>query len=119
MDDSEITQLSVLKILASKGNYFLDIVSQGQDVIPKVTYFDSPIDLILLDIKLPDVNGDEVAKQIRKLPEREHKKTPIIALTAKVFKEDLKRYKKAGINDVLKKPFNEEELITIIQQNLK
>ena len=119
VDDSEITQLSVLKILASKGSYFLDIVSQGQDVIPKVTNFDSPVDLILLDIKLPDINGDEVAKQIRKLPEREHKKTPIIALTAKVFKEDLKRYKKAGINDVLKKPFNEEELITIIQQNLK
>lgn len=119
VDDSEITQLSVLKILASQGHYFLDIVSQGQDVIPKVTNFDSPVDLILLDIKLPDINGDEVAKQIRKLPEREHKKTPIIALTAKVFKEDLKRYKKAGINDVLKKPFNEEELITIIQQNLK
>lgn len=119
VDDSEITQLSVLKILASKGSYFLDIVSQGQDVIPKVTNFDSPVDLILLDIKLPDINGDEVAKQIRKLPEREHKKTQIIALTAKVFKEDLKRYKKAGINDVLKKPFNEEELITIIQQNLK
>ncbi|HIC30998.1 MAG TPA: response regulator [Flavobacteriaceae bacterium] len=119
VDDSEITQLSVLKILASKGSYFLDIVSQGQDVIPKVTNFDSPVDLILLDIKLPDINGDEVAKQIRKLPEREHKKIPIIALTAKVFKEDLKRYKKAGINDVLKKPFNEEELITIIQQNLK
>lgn len=119
VDDSEITQLSVLKILASKGNYFLDIVSQGKDVIPRVINFDSPIDLILLDIKLPDINGDEVAKQIRNLPEREHKKTPIIALTAKVFKEDLKHYKKAGINDVIKKPFNEEDLITVIQQNLK
>ncbi len=119
VDDSEITQLSVLKILASKGNYFLDIATKGEDVIPKVTNYDSPVDLILLDIKLPDINGDEVAKLVRKLPEREHKKTPIIALTARVFKDDLKKYKKAGINDVVKKPFDEDTLLTKIREHLK
>jgi len=39
-------------------------------------------------------------------------------MTAKVFKDDLKRYKKAGINDVLKKPFNKNQLLKIIAKNL-
>ena len=74
---------------------------------------------ILLKDELPDINGDEVAKLVRKLPEREHKKTPIIALTARVFKDDLKEYKKAGINDVVKKPFDEDTLLTKIREHLK
>lgn len=119
VDDSEITQLSVLKILASKGNFFLDIVTKSEDVIARVTNPDQELDLILMDIKLKEDRGDEITKQIRKLPEREHKKTPIIALTAKVFKEDLKLYKKAGINDVIKKPFDENTLLETMLKYLK
>ncbi|WP_282069219.1 ATP-binding protein [Olleya namhaensis] len=117
VEDSEITQLSILKILASKGNYFLDIVTRGEDVIPRIE--NSEFDLVLMDIKLPNSYGDEITKLIRKMPEREHKKVPVIALTARVFKDDLKRYKKAGINDVIKKPFDEEALISKIEEYLK
>ncbi|WP_397363840.1 ATP-binding protein [Olleya sp. R77988] len=116
VEDSEITQLSILKVLASKGNYFLDIVNKGEDVIPRIE--NSEFDLILMDIKLPNSYGDEITQQIRKMPEREHKRIPVIALTARVFKDDLKRYKKAGINDVIKKPFDEDTLITKIEEYL-
>ncbi len=117
VEDSEITQLSILKILASKGNYFLDIVTKGEDVIPRIE--NSEFDLVLMDIKLPNSFGDEITKLIRKMPEREHKKVPVIALTARVMKDDLKRYKKAGINDVIKKPFNEDALMSKIEEYLK
>lgn len=119
VEDSEITQLSVLKILASQGHFFLDIVTKPDDVLARISNIDSEIDLVLMDIKLKEFRGDEIAKQIRKLPERHQKKVPIVAMTAKIFKEDLKRYKKAGINDVLKKPFNESQLLEIIANNLK
>lgn len=119
VEDSEITQLSVLKILASKGQFFLDIVFTPEDVISKITNFDNEFDLVLMDIKLKENSGDDIAKLIRKLPEKQHRKIPIIALTAKVFKEDLKRYKKAGINDVIKKPFNEESLLEKMALYLK
>jgi len=72
-----------------------------------------------LDIKIHDQYGDELAQIIRKLPEREHKRIPIIALTAKVFKEDLRRYKKAGINHIVKKPFEEDTLLDAIDEYLK
>lgn len=117
VEDSEITQLSILKILASRGNYFLDIVTKGEDVIPRIE--NSEFDLILMDIKLPNSYGDEITKLIRKMPEREHKKIPVIALTARVMKDDLKRYKKAGINDVIQKPFDENTLIIKIEEYLK
>ncbi|WGD36076.1 ATP-binding protein [Olleya sp. YS] len=117
VEDSEITQLSILKILASKGNYFLDIVTKGDDVVPRIE--NSEFDLVLMDIKLPNSFGDEIAQRIRKMPEREHKRIPIIALTARIFKDDLKRYKKAGINDVIKKPFDEEALMSKIEDYLK
>ena len=119
VENSEITQLSVLKILASQGLFFLDIATKPEEVISRMTDFDNEVDLVLMDINLKEYRGDEIAKQIRKLPERHQKKVPIIAVTAKVFKEDLKRYKKAGINDVLKKPFNEKQLLEIIAKNLK
>lgn len=117
VEDSEITQLSILKILASKGNYFLDIVTKGEDVVPRIEQ--SEFDLILMDIKLPNSYGDEITKLIRKMPDRDHKKTPVIALTARVFKDDLRRYKKAGINDVIKKPFDEDALLSKIEEYLK
>ncbi|AEH00635.1 ATP-binding protein [Lacinutrix sp. 5H-3-7-4] len=118
VEDSEITQLSVLKILATKGQFFLDIATKPEEVISRISTFENEIDLVLMDIKLKEHNGDEIAKQIRSLPERQHRKIPIIAMTAKVFKEDLKRYKKAGINDILKKPFNERQLLKKISQHL-
>jgi len=117
VEDSEISQLSVLKILASQGHFFLDIMSNVDNVIEKIE--NSDFDLLLLDIKIHDQYGDDLAKLIRKLPEREHKRIPIIALTAKVFKEDLRRYKKAGINHVVKKPFDEETLLDAIDEYLK
>ncbi|MGB6267960.1 MAG: ATP-binding protein [Olleya sp.] len=117
VEDSEITQLSILKILASKGNYFLDIVTKGEDVIPRIE--NSEFDLVLMAIKLPNSFGEEITQLIRKMPEREHRKVPVIALTARVFKDDLKRYKKAGINDVIKKPFDEEALMSKIEDYLK
>lgn len=118
VEDSEITQLSVLKILASQGHFFLDITTNPEDTIARITKYDNEIDLVLLDIKLKQYKGDEIARQIRKLPERHQRKVPIVAMTARAFKEDLKLYKKAGINSVLIKPFNENQLLGKIAEFL-
>ncbi|MCL4140695.1 UNVERIFIED_CONTAM: hypothetical protein GTU68_013671 [Idotea baltica] len=72
-----------------------------------------------MDINLPNTTGDELTKKIRQLPEREHKRIPVIALTGKVFPEDLKRYKKAKMNAVITKPFDEKSLVETIKKYLK
>lgn len=116
VEDSEITQLSILKILASHGNFYLDIATKSADVLNRIE--NQEFDLILMDIKLNDEKGDEIAAKIRKMPEREHRKIPIYALTARVMKADLKRYKKAGINGVIQKPFDKETLLSKIHEAL-
>ncbi|MGB1307917.1 MAG: hybrid sensor histidine kinase/response regulator [Oceanihabitans sp.] len=116
VENSEITQLAVLKILAGQKKYYLDIISNTEAVIP--TLQNQKVDLILMDINLPNITGDELTKKIRQLPEKNLKKTPVIALTGKVFPEDLKRYKKAKMNAVIAKPFNESSLLETINKFL-
>lgn len=116
VESSEITQLAVLKILASHGNYFLDIISNGASVLEKIEQ--QEFDIILMEIELNDIKGNQVTKQIRKLKDRDLKNIPIVGLATRVFKEDLRIYKKAGVTDILKKPFDENDLLRKLNEHL-
>lgn len=69
------------------------------------------IDLILLDLMLPEINGEEIVKKI--------KDTPIIVISAKISTEDKVNVLLNGANDYLTKPFNVEELLARIQVQLR
>ncbi|MEG4347212.1 response regulator [Microcoleus sp. A003_D6] len=73
-------------------------------------------DLIVLDICLPDLDGIEVVKRIRKNPALIH--IPIVAVTALAKTEDRDRILQAGCVEYLSKPFNIKDLETIIRQHL-
>ena len=75
---------------------------------------DNHFDIILTDIHLPKLWGDEMARIIRKLPDALKANTPIVALTASVETPDLGEYIFAGINEVLQKPFVEQQLVDIL-----
>ncbi|GAB3452424.1 response regulator [Insolitispirillum peregrinum] len=66
-------------------------------------------DLILLDIRLPDMDGVDVASRIRAFPDPLRAQVPILALTANVFPDDIKRYRAAGMNGVVAKPIQLEQ----------
>ena len=78
---------------------------------------DRPPDLIVLDICLPDINGIELVKRIKQNPELTN--IPIVAVTALAKAEDRDRILKAGCVEYLSKPFNIQDLETIIRQYLK
>ena len=67
-------------------------------------------DLILMDCRMPVMDGYDAAREIRRLPEKASR-TPIIALTASAFKEDRIRAKEAGMDDFVAKPFEDGDLI--------
>ena len=69
------------------------------------------IDLILLDLMLPEINGEEIVKKV--------KDTPIIVISAKISTEDKVNVLLNGANDYLTKPFNVEELLARIQVQLR
>ncbi len=116
-EDSELAQMAVLKILAQEGHFYLDIISNGEDVIESIIH--NEYDLILMDIRMPGTNGDELTKMIRSLPVQNCKTIPILAITANLYDDDKKRYKKMGMNDIIEKPFDETTLLKKIYKHLK
>jgi len=68
------------------------------------------VDLILLDINLPDIDGYEVAKRLRQSSKRYLMHTPIIAITANALKGDAEKALEAGCDVYMSKPINIREL---------
>ena len=75
-------------------------------------------DAILMDIQMPNMNGYEATKAIRKLTD-ERAKMPIIAMTANAFEEDRQAALAAGMDDYVAKPVEISELFRTIMKNLK
>jgi PAS domain S-box-containing protein len=68
-------------------------------------------DAVLMDIQMPGMSGLEATAHMRRHPDPERAATPIIALTANAFRADAERYRAAGLDDTLAKPFEENELL--------
>lgn len=112
-DDENIREIEefALKNASHKVMGFKDAKSfyrQMEEVLP---------DLVVLDIMLPDENGNEIVKKIRKNPDT--KKIPVIMVTAKTTELDLVKGLEDGADDYIKKPFSVMELISRIKALLR
>jgi len=74
-------------------------------------------DLVILDIMMPQLNGYDVCKKIRSLPE--FRQTPVIFLTAKSSEVDEIRGLEIGANDFIQKPISPKKLIARVNSNLR
>lgn len=75
------------------------------------------IDLILTDIRMPVMDGQEMSKQIRALNRSDAKTVSIIAITANILEEDILIYHKSGINDFVEKPIKPDVLYKVLTSN--
>lgn len=74
------------------------------------------LDVILMDIMMPVMNGYEATQMIRSLDREDAKTIPIIAMTANAFTEDRIRAKEAGMNEHVAKPVDVEVLVKVIHK---
>jgi two-component system cell cycle response regulator DivK len=107
IEDNPDNMLLVQRALESRGYKLLKAVN-GVEGISKAE--GNMIDLILLDINLPDIDGYEVARRLRKSNKSELAYIPIIAVTANALKGDAERALEAGCDVYMSKPINIREL---------
>lgn len=97
----------------------VELAADGKIAVDKLK--DVPVgyyDAILMDIQMPNMNGYEATKAIRKLTD-ERAKIPIIAMTANAFEEDRQAALAAGMDDYVAKPVEISELFRTIMKHLK
>jgi DNA-binding response OmpR family regulator len=96
-------------------NYRISFATQGQQAIEMALKND--IDLILLDIMMPGMDGFEVCRELKKI--NHTRQIPIIFITAKTEKEDIIKGFESGAVDYVTKPFNAAELSARVQTHLE
>ncbi|CAI6070059.1 ATP-binding protein [Cohnella sp. JJ-181] len=115
VDDDEHNVYSLRVALAAKG-YGVVTASSGGEALG-VLSGNATIDLVLMDIMMPGMNGLEAIGRIRQLPGRGE--LPIIALTAKAFAEDGEACMRAGADGYMSKPVNLSELVREIEAHIR
>jgi osomolarity two-component system sensor histidine kinase NIK1 len=91
-------------------------VSNGKDALEN--FKNNPFDIVLMDIMLPEMNGYDITREIRKIEKEKEVLNPvaIIALTANTYENDKEKCLSIGMNDYLSKPFTAQQLIQTIEK---
>ncbi len=109
-DDQEISRL--LSVIVTKLGMVSIAAYSGTEGLLQLQ--NNTYDLIILDLMLPGVSGEELIKQVR-----EESTTPIIVVSAKIDIDDKVHVLKLGADDYITKPFNQEELVARVEVQLR
>ncbi|WP_321371866.1 response regulator [uncultured Desulfuromusa sp.] len=112
--EDEESLLKLESILLTTKGYLVQGATTGLAALEAVA-LEAP-DLILLDIMLPELDGFEVCKQIKKNPDTRH--IPIVFLSAKKTPADINRGEEVGADMYITKPFKSAAVMNIIEQLL-
>ena len=117
-EDHPLNQEIGKKLLEKKGAQVV-IAENGQQGVnlfqTSTPYF---YDVIMMDIRMPVMNGYDATRAIRKLARPDAATVPIIAMTADAFADDVQKCKEAGINDHVSKPVNPKILFATVAKYL-
>ncbi|MDR2397786.1 MAG: response regulator [Spirochaetaceae bacterium] len=117
VEDIELNREIVLSVLEPTG-LAIDEAENGRIALERFMADPEGYAVILMDIHMPEMDGYEATQHIRSLDHPRAKTIPIIAMTANVFREDILRCRKAGMNSHLGKPLNLDDLMATLRTHL-
>lgn len=119
VEDNELNKEIAQTLLCDAGAV-VTAASNGKEAVETFDFNPSgSFDIILMDLMMPVMDGYEASRKIRSLGKDDSETIPIVALTANAFTEDAAKCKEAGMNSHLGKPFEINNLITVISSMLK
>jgi CheY-like chemotaxis protein len=114
-DDSEVNQ-KVARRMVEKLGYAVDVVSNGREAL--AAWQSGRYDLILMDCQMPELDGYEATREIRRR-EEPGTRIPIIALTAHAMKDADRDCRAAGMDEYLSKPIDRDRLEAVLENCLR
>lgn len=110
--DDDMRNIFALSAVLENAGFAIDIASNGLEVLQKLQE-ESDIDLVLMDVMMPEMDGIEATRRIRAAGG--HDGLPIIAVTAKAMQGDREQCLEAGANDYISKPVDIDKLLSLIK----
>ncbi len=115
-EDNELNQ-EIAQVILGDAGFTIDVAGNGQIAVDMLKcsepgYYQA----VLMDVRMPVMNGYEATRAIRQLENQELAKIPILAMTANAFEEDKREALQAGMNGHLAKPIDVEALFQALEQ---
>ncbi|MBV7430291.1 MULTISPECIES: response regulator [unclassified Acidovorax] len=116
--EDDVRNVFALSSILEPSGIRVEIARNGREALDALARADSgasahAIDLVLMDIMMPEMDGYTAMREIRARPE--WRRLPIIALTAKAMKDDQEKCLAAGANDYIAKPLDVEKLLSLVR----
>lgn len=115
--EDEPDLLELLRYNLAREGYRVETAATGEDGLKKARALGAGVDLVLLDLMLPGIDGLEVCRQLRRLGETAA--VPVVMLTAKGEEQDIVRGLEQGADDYITKPFSPRVLLARVKAVLR
>jgi signal transduction histidine kinase/CheY-like chemotaxis protein len=112
-EDNPVNQIMTVDLLEGQGHTVFVAVN-GAEALAVLER--EAVDLLLLDVQMPEMSGFEVATRVRENERGTGRHLPIIAVTARAMKGDRERCLAAGMDDYLSKPIRSEDLMALVER---
>jgi CheY-like chemotaxis protein len=110
-EDNPVNQ-KLVKLMLSKGGYHVEVANTGKEAVEKYITSPEDFDLIFMDIQMPEMDGLEATKAIRKREDE----IPIVAMTANAMKGDMEKCLNVGMDDYMTKPIKRDLVFEMIKK---
>lgn len=107
VEDNKANQ-EIAKGFLNRWGISVDVANNGEEALEKIV--SKAYDLMIIDVRMPVMDGYESTRQIRAMNDEYFRKLPIIALTASTLLESRSKMERSGMNEIVSKPFDPEDL---------